>query len=140
MLPRFYADNFKCLQNFTLEFDGFTVLTGPNGSGKTTVLEAIHCVADLLAQRGTLEKLFPTTCLTRWDPRSEQLFEFDVRLAETGQGVERLAAGLYSYRLRIGHDRLRGRNRIVEEKLTFDTRTLYRGWLDESERLASAER
>lgn len=133
MLTRFYAENFKCLQSFTLELDGFTLLTGPNGSGKTTVLEAIRCLTDLLAQRNTVEDLFPTTCLTRWDTRSEQLFEVDLRLPQTGTGPELVSAGLYSYRLQISHDRLREKNRIMEERLSFEGRTLYHGWLDTSD-------
>ena len=76
--------------------NAFTLLTGPNGSGKTTVLDAIRRVADLLTQRGTIETLFPANTLTRWDRRSEQLFEFDLRLSETGSsGPERLPNGLY---------------------------------------------
>ncbi len=137
MLTRFYADNFKCLQNFTLEFDSFTLLTGPNGSGKTTVLDSVRRVADLLTQRGTVETLFPATTLTRWDRRSEQLFEFDLKLMETGSGSERLDGGLYRYRLRISHDRLKEKNRVVEEQLTFEGRKLYRGWLDDTESSAS---
>lgn len=133
MLTRFYADNFKCLQNFTLELDAFTLLTGPNGSGKTTVLDAIRRVADLVTQRGTIETLFPSTTLTRWDRRSEQLFEFDLRLPETGADQEVLDGGVYRYRLRISHDRLKENNRIVEEELTFEGRRLYRSWLDETE-------
>jgi len=134
MLTRFYADNFKCLQNFTLELDAFTLLTGPNGSGKTTVLDAVRRVADLLTQRATIETLFQTSTLTRWDKRSEQIFEFDVRLPETGSGPERLDGGLYRYRLRLSHDRLKEKNRVVEEELTFEGRRLYRGWLDDTER------
>ncbi|MBE7501016.1 MAG: AAA family ATPase [Verrucomicrobiales bacterium] len=129
-LTRFYAENFKCLQSFTLEFDAFTLLVGPNGSGKTTVLEAIRCLTDLLAQRNTVDNLFPTTGLTRWDTRTEQLFELDVRFPQAGTGQELIAAGLYSYRLRVSHDRLREKNRIVEEKLTFEGRPLYLGRLD----------
>lgn len=133
MLTRFYADNFKCLQNFTLELDAFTLLTGPNGSGKTTTLDAIRRVADLLTQRGTIETLFPANTLTRWDRRTEQLFELDLRLPETGSGLERLDGGLYRYRLRISHERLSEKNRVIEEELTFEGRRLYRGWLDATE-------
>lgn len=137
MLTRFYADNFKCLQNFIIEFNNFTLLTGANGSGKTTVLDAVRRIADLLTQRGTVENLFPATTLTRWDRRSEQLFELDLRLSATGSGPERLSEGMYQYRLRISHERLSGKNRVVEEVLKFEGKTLYKGWLDETELSAS---
>ncbi len=130
MLTRFHADNFKCLQNFTIEFDTFTLLTGPNGSGKSTVLEALRSVANLLAQRGNLETLFPTASLTRWDNRAEQVFEVDVRTPNTGEGAEALAGGNYHYALRIGYDRLRRQNRVVEERLAFEDKDLYRASLD----------
>lgn len=130
MITRFYADNFKCLQNFTLELDAFTLLTGPNGSGKTAVLEVIRRVADLLARRGTVHRLFPTSALTRWDRRAGQLFEFDVRLPESGSGAEGPPGGLYRYRLHIGHDVLREAASISEEELTFEGRQLFRYGID----------
>jgi predicted ATPase len=129
MITRFYADNFKCFGNVTLALDSFTVLVGPNGAGKSSVLEALRKLADLLTQRGTTETLFPTESLTRWDTRSEQLFELDVCLPSEDQGNEQLQAGLYRYSLRLSHDRLREKNRVAEEKLSFEGRVLYRGWL-----------
>jgi predicted ATPase len=133
MITRFYADNFKCLANVTLEFEPYSALVGPNGSGKSCVLEALRNITDLLAQRSNTEKLFPTKSLTRWDKRSEQLFELDVRLPAEGEGADALVGGLYHYALRLSHDRLREKNRIAEEKLTFEGRTLYRGLLDKSD-------
>jgi len=133
MLTRFYADNFKCLANVTLEFAPLTVLVGPNGAGKSSVLEALRKLSDLLTQRSNTETLFPTDSLTRWDTRAEQLFELDVRLPAEGNGIELLPAGLYRYTLRLSHDRLREKNRVAEEKLNFEGKVLYRGWLDTSE-------
>jgi predicted ATPase len=133
MLTRFYADNFRCLANVTLELEPFTVLVGPNGSGKSSVLEALRKITDLLTQRGSSEKLFPTDTLTRWDLRSEQLFELDLRLPEEGEGSDMLPPGLYRYNLRLNHDRLREKNRIMQETLVFEGKQLYRGWLDTSD-------
>lgn len=133
MLTRLYADNFKCLGNVTIEFDSFTVLVGSNGSGKSSVLEALRSITDLLAQRNTTEKLFPTSSLTRWDTRSEQFFELDLRLPQEGNGDNALPGGAYRYSLRLSHDRIREKNRIAEEKLSFEGKLLYRGWLDSSE-------
>jgi predicted ATPase len=133
MLTRFYADNFKCFTNVTLELDAFTVLVGPNGAGKSSVLEALRKLTDLLTQRGTTETLFPTESLTRWDTRSEQLFELDLRLPAEEQGNDLLPGGLYRYSLRLSHDRLREKNRVAEEKLIFEGKVLYRGSLETSE-------
>ena len=38
-LVRIHAENFKSLKDFTIECKKFNVLIGPNGSGKTNVLE-----------------------------------------------------------------------------------------------------
>ncbi len=133
MLTRFYADNFKCLANVTIELDRFTVLVGPNGGGKSSVLEALRNLTDLVTQRGTTETLFPTESLTRWDTRSEQLFELDVRLPEEASSGDLLPGGLYRYTLRLSYDRMREKNRVAEEKLAFEGRPLYRGVLDSSE-------
>jgi predicted ATPase len=133
MLTRFYADNFKCLANVTLDFTPMTVLVGPNGAGKSSVLEALRKVTDLLTQRNNTETLFPTDSLTRWDTRFEQLFELDVRLPAEDNGNGLIPAGLYRYTLRLRHDRLREKNRVAEEKLNFEGKVLYRGWLDTSD-------
>lgn len=133
MLTRLYAENFKCLASVGLDFAPLTVLVGPNGSGKSSVLEALRKVSDLLTQRNNTEALFPTDSLTRWDTRSEQLFQLEVRLPGEGDGSGSLPGGLYRYTLRLSHDKLRAKNRIAEEKLNFEGKTLYRGWLDDSE-------
>lgn len=133
MLTRFYADNFKCFTNVTLDFAPLTVLVGPNGAGKSSVLEGLRNVTDLLTQRNNTEKLFPTDSLTRWDTRSEQLFQLDIRLPAERDGNDMLPAGLYKYMLHLRHDRLREKNRITEETLHFEGKVLYRGWLDTSE-------
>jgi len=117
------------LGNVTLELEPYTVLVGPNGSGKSSVLEALRKITDLLAQRGTTGALFPTESLTRWDRRSDQLFELDLRLPAEGEGNEVLGEGVYHYTLRLSHNRLREENRIAEEKLIFEGKTLYRGSL-----------
>ena len=110
-----------------------TVLVGPNGAGKSSVLEALRKVTDLLTQRNNTETLFPTDSLTRWDTRFEQLFELDVRLPAEDNGNGLIPAGLYRYTLRLRHDRLREKNRVAEEKLNFEGKVLYRGWLDTSD-------
>lgn len=48
MIDRVHFENFKSLKNVTLELGRLTVLVGPNGCGKSSVLQGI----DLLAQTG----------------------------------------------------------------------------------------
>src|SRR5437762_14213584 len=50
--------NFKALRNVEITFDSrLTVLVGPNGSGKTSVLQGIHFLCQLLEGRSVLELL-----------------------------------------------------------------------------------
>jgi predicted ATP-dependent endonuclease of OLD family len=41
-----YIDNFKALNDFTIELKPLTVLIGTNGSGKTTILQALDLMAN----------------------------------------------------------------------------------------------
>ena len=52
MLKRFYANNFRCLENFQLDLGGpSSLLIGPNGAGKSTVTHALAILQQ--AARGT---------------------------------------------------------------------------------------
>jgi predicted ATPase len=42
MIQTVHIENFKCLQNVRVELGPFTVLIGPNDSGKTSFLDALH--------------------------------------------------------------------------------------------------
>jgi predicted ATPase len=42
MIHKVHIQNFKCLRDVSVELERFTVFVGTNGSGKTSVLEAIH--------------------------------------------------------------------------------------------------
>ena len=48
MIREFYINNFKSLVNFELKFDKFTCLIGLNGSGKSTILQAIDFTTQLV--------------------------------------------------------------------------------------------
>ncbi len=116
MFARCYADNYRCLSNFTLQFESLSLLLGPNGSGKSTVLGLVANLRDFILGRGKSLDLFPPETLTRWDKRIEQTFEFGVRLDQ----------GEYTYRLRIRHEAPeRALNKVVEERLTLDGKPLF---------------
>ena len=58
MLTRFYADNFRCLANFELELDEANVFLGANGTGKTSVLEVLRKIQDLISRGRRIEQVF----------------------------------------------------------------------------------
>ena len=50
MIHRVEFHNFKALRDVSIDLERFTVLVGPNASGKTSVLEGLHYLAELQAK------------------------------------------------------------------------------------------
>lgn len=115
MLKRLYIDNFLCLINFELTLDETNVLLGPNGSGKTSVLDALQRIQRLVARGARLEEEFPASHLSLTQDRGEQRFELDLDLDGSA----------YRYVLRVEHDRNRRRMRISEECLIHNDRPIF---------------
>jgi len=120
MLRRLYVDNYKCLVNLECRFDHLNLILGCNGSGKSTVFDAIRDVRDFVNGKSPI-KLFNDHTLTRWDKRDLQVFELEVE----GNG------GIYQYRLEIEHEIGEEKQRVKTESVMFDGGPLYRAELDE---------
>ncbi len=118
MIKRLYVDNYKCLVNFELRLEELTLLLGPNGVGKTSVLDVMFGLRKLLSGEAKItdKVVFPTTTLTRWQKREKQVFEIDVVL----DGKE------FQYRLEVEHDRTNRRARITLERLEQAGKPLFR--------------
>lgn len=118
MIKRIYIDNYKSLVNFELRLKGLTLLLGPNGVGKTSVLDVMFAVRQLLAGVAKVSDkgIFATPTLTRWQTREVQTFEIDVVLDEDE----------FRYRLEVEHERLSRKARIVVETLCSDGRPLFK--------------
>ena len=56
MIHKVHIQNFKCLRDVSVELERFTVFVGANGSGKTSVLEAMHNA--VRAATGDPQKVF----------------------------------------------------------------------------------
>lgn len=115
MLRRLYIDNFLCLVNFELTLDETNVLLGPNGSGKTSVLLALHRIQELVARGARLDEVFPADALSLTQDRHEQRFELDLELDGSP----------YRYVLGVEHGRNRRRMRISEESLIHSERPIF---------------
>ena len=74
MVTRLYVDNFRCLINFELRLDETNVLLGPNGSGKTSVLDVLRRIQALVARGARIEETFPTRDLSLTRDRDDQRF------------------------------------------------------------------
>ncbi len=115
MLKRLYANNYRCLVNFEINFDMLTLLMGPNGSGKSTLFDLLYGVRHLIVNNAKISSIFPHEDLTAWVKNFEQTFELDV------QGEE----GLFSYKLVILHNSDIKKQRIELEYLLLDGKPLF---------------
>ena len=72
MFNRLWVDNYKCLVNFELRLGETALLLGANGSGKTSVLDVVRALRQLLS--GTVRvadpDVFPTRTYPLGQPRS----------------------------------------------------------------------
>jgi predicted ATPase len=118
MLKRLYVDNYRCLVNFHLELQEMTLLVGANGSGKSSVLDVLKAIGQLLSGKGkvTDPDVFPTRSLTRWQDRNLQIFEVVVSLEGEADAT---------YRLEVEHETQNRRARIILESLKIDDRPLF---------------
>ena len=117
MIKRLYIDNYKSLVNFELPLQELTLLLGPNGVGKTSVLDVMFALRRLLRGEAKVTDAgaFPSPTLTRWQKRDRQAFEVDVAL----EGDE------LRYRLDVEHERATKRARIVLERLECKGKPLF---------------
>ena len=115
MLTRLYADNFRCLVNFELKLDETNVFVGPNGSGKTSVLDVLGRLQEFIVRRARVGAAFPARDLSLAQARDEQRFELDLQID----------GDAYRYGVRIEHDAARRRMRVVEETLQHDDKPIF---------------
>ncbi|MHC5057500.1 MAG: AAA family ATPase [Planctomycetota bacterium] len=118
MIKRIYVDNYKCLVNFDLRLQELTLLVGPNGVGKTSVLDVMFALRQLLSgtAKVTDSGVFSAPTLTRWLSRNLQTIEIDVVL--DGDALR--------YRLEVEHSLSERLARIVLERLDGDGGPLFR--------------
>ena len=117
MIKRLYVDNYKCLVNFDLPLQELSLLLGPSGTGKTSVLDIIFALRRLLSgdARVADPDIFPDRTLTCWQSRELQVFEIQAFLqSET-----------FTYRLEVEHQRSAHLSRISREKLEVEGTPLF---------------
>lgn len=115
MIERLYANNYRCLVNFEMNFDKLTLLVGPNGGGKSTLFDLLYSIRDLLVNNAKVSEIFPPEDLTAWVNKTEQSFELDVKGED----------GLFSYKLVISHNPEITKQRIALEYLLIDGKPLF---------------
>ena len=116
MIGRFYADNFRCLTNFELELDQTNIFLGPNGSGKTSVFDALRKIQNLTVRGARIEDEFPQrdlSCL-RSDNQVQQ-FELEIVVDQEN----------YEYMLKMKHNLDRNSMWIDQEILSHNKKPLF---------------
>ena len=93
MLTRFYANNYRTLVAFEIRFDSMAVFCGANGTGKSSMFDAIKFVRDLATGRCFLDgfiderkNTISSLDFTYWMKSSIQ--EFEVEFDLDGQQFE----------------------------------------------------
>ena len=107
MIKRIFVDNFRTLVNFEWKPQKLALLLGDNGSGKSSVADAIWGLRALITEQGEVRRWFPSTSRSRWERRFDQTLEMEVLL--DGQS--------YLYKLTLEHSDDPNRSRVKRERL-----------------------
>jgi len=111
MLTRIYIDNFRCFVNFEYRPERKQLLLGANGSGKSSLLDAINCLKQFV--KGD-ENPFTSPTRTRWQDRPLQVFEIEAILEKQK----------YEYRVAIRFARSSASGDIASSKLSISQEQL----------------
>lgn len=111
MLKRFYADNFRCLKNFEIELDEACVLLGSNGTGKTSIMNVLRSIQNLVVRGSKVEAAFSARDISLHEDsyRDGRKQRFEVETSTDGDS--------YRYTLTVEHSPNYRKMRIIEETL-----------------------
>lgn len=112
-------DNYKTLVNFDLEFQPLTLISGDNGSGKTSILEVLSFLRKFVVTGQPLGTQLAKT-RTRWGSNPFQTFVMRLEDGETE----------FRYELKLKHNADRDHPRIHRESLRCRTGLIFEAQLD----------
>src|ERR1700728_4182041 len=91
MLTRLYIDNFRCFEKFEWKPGRKQLILGRNGTGKSSLMDALQFLVDIVARGERIDERFKLNQRTRWLDQREQTFEMEAQLS----------GGKYVYKLII---------------------------------------
>src|SRR5205823_129668 len=94
MITRLRVQNFKCLLDTTIDFAPFTVLIGPNDSGKSSILDAIHLLGRTAQEQLNANQLHHDSLV--WRRQSARVIAWKI------EGTTH--HGSFQYELSLSHD------------------------------------
>lgn len=115
MLTRLRIQNFRAIEDLTLELRAKNLLMGRNGSGKTSVFDALAALRAFVIDGAKCEHVLPLESVPRWlraeAPQTwRQAFEVDIECRH----------GLLRYELIVEQQERIGRSRVLSESLMDD--------------------
>jgi predicted ATPase len=113
MIERLYVDNFRTLQDFTWQPAAESLVLGYNGSGKTTVMDALEVVRSWAWSWDRLENLLPPENTTRWSTSESVRLELDVK---TKKGAFRYKVEFQVPRATNSEPLVRAESLIVDDR------------------------
>ncbi|MBK9170228.1 MAG: AAA family ATPase [Bryobacterales bacterium] len=116
MLTRVYIDNYKCFVNFEYRPARRQLILGANGSGKSSLLDALLTVRQFVIRGDKAEDLFVAASRTRWLPdQPRQTFEIEAQVGES----------CFVYRLAIEALGDPALPRVIEETVQCDQKPVF---------------
>ena len=115
MLTRLQIQNFRAIEDLTLDLGAKNLLMGRNGSGKTSVFDALAALRSFLIDGTKCEDVFPLESIPRWlrndvPQRFRQTFHLHIDAND----------GPLHYELVVEQDEKKGRSRVFSESLRDD--------------------
>lgn len=115
MLTRLYIDNFRCFVNFDYRPKSRQLILGRNGSGKSSLLDALLFVRQFVIRGDKMDDFYILGQRTRWMSQAQQRCELEVVLEDA----------TYLYRLDIDSVGEPARPRVFSETLRLDTKPIF---------------
>ena len=110
MLKRVLIDNFRCFSNFEFRPGAQCLIIGENGTGKTSFLDAISILRELVVVGGPVEDLLTVRTATAWRRSEKQTFELDVAIP----------SGQFRYTLIVDRLTPTAKARVFSERVYLD--------------------
>lgn len=111
MIRRIQVLNYRCLRHLDIAVDRMHLLTGPHGSGKSTLFDALTLLGDLVRDGPAAAVSSRTDDFRdlvwgrpREDPRFELAVEFEIPDSCREALPEEKDFGIYRYEVVVGHD------------------------------------
>jgi predicted ATPase len=114
-ISRLYINNYRCFVNFELRPEGRMLLLGYNGTGKSSILDVLAAIQDVVIWNKDVADLFPPDCVSAFADSKEQRIELDIESEW----------GTFRYALHLTHDNKRNIALIASETVTLGGQPLY---------------